>query len=602
MASADTPAAKKTAAKKAPAKKAPAKTAAAKAPAMPPETRAMLDTAITELGEGARTWAALTIGQRAKLLRGVRRNLVEVAEQWASTAAASKGLTADHPLRGEEWMSGPYAVLGALDAYAHTLDRLAQGRSPLDGVRVERAPGGRIRVHAFPATAEDRMLLAGFSGEVWLEPGVTPNKARSAAGLAQRTPTAPGGVGLVLGAGNITSIPVLDVLYELLAHNRVTLLKLNPTQDALKTVFERALAPLIEPGFVRVASGDGTIGAYLTAHEGFSHVHITGSEATFNTIVWGPSSGAGSGATKKRRSENAPLMTTPITAELGGVSPIIVVPGEWTDADLRYQAEHIVTMRLQNCGHNCIAGQVVILSSDWPQREDFLAALRHAYAKAPERPIWYPGSAERMAQAREAYPEALELAGRLLVELPEADAGRLQNTEYFAPVLGIVDLPGSGQHFLNAAVEHANDKLHGTLGANILVDPATEKALGTGLERAITQLRYGSIAVNSWTALGFIVPTLTWGAFPGNTPQDVGSGIGVVHNALLLDGVERSIVRGPFREFPRSLSGGRQTILPKPPWFVTSRTGAEVSEGLTRFRMHGKLPQLLKTLAQAMRA
>ncbi|WP_223171932.1 hypothetical protein [Microbacterium sp. NIBRBAC000506063] len=75
-----------------------------------------------------------------------------------------------------------------------------------------------------------------------------------------------------------------------------------------------------------------------------------------------------------------------------------------------------------------------------------------------------------------------------------------------------------------------------------------------------------------------------------------------MHNALLLDGVERSVVRGPFREFPRSLTGGRRTILPKPPWFVTSRTGAAVSEGLTRFRIDRNVPRLLKTLALAMRA
>lgn len=570
--------------------------------ASPAPEHAALDTAIAELADGARTWSLLTVGQRAKLLKAVRTNVGQVAEEWANTAAVSKGLDESHPLRGEEWMSGPYAVLGAVDAYVTTLKKLARGRSPLDGVKVDNAPGGRTRVKAFPVTGEDRMLLAGFSGEVWLEPGITPGQAAKTAGLAQRNPAASGGVGLVLGAGNITSIPVLDVLYELLAHNRVVLLKLNPTQDALKPVYEYALAPLIEPGFLRIVSGDGKVGAYLTAHKGFSHVHITGSEATFNTIVWGPASGTGSAATKKRRAENKPQLQKPITAELGGVSPIIVVPGKWTDADLRYQAEHVATMRLQNCGHNCIAGQVVILSSDWDQRDAFLAALRHAYAKAPNRPIWYPGSSDRMKQASDDYPAALSLTGRLLIEADVKDAEALQTTEYFAPVLGVVSLPGVGQAFLEAAVAHANDELHGTLGANLLVDPATEKELGSGLIQAVTALRYGSIAINAWTALGFIVPTLSWGAYPGGTIDNVGSGIGVVHNALLLDGVERSVVRGPFREFPRSLTGGRQTILPKPPWFVTARTGAVVSEGLTRFRVKRSIPLLLRTLAQAMRA
>lgn len=564
--------------------------------------RARLDQDVAALQTGTRTWSSLTVGQRATLLRAVRAGVAATAEDWATTAAASKGLDAKHPLRGEEWLSGPYSVLGALDAYIETLSRLAQGVNPLDGVRLDRAPGGRTRVHAFPLTGIDKFLLSGYTGEVWLEPGITPNAARAAAGLAQRTPTESGGVGLVLGAGNITSIPVLDVLYELLAHNRTALLKVNPTQDSLVPVYKRAFAALIEPGFLRIVRGGPAVGAHLTGHPDLVHVHITGSAATFDAIVWGQGAAA-----KRRRRENRPQLKKPITAELGGVSPIIVVPGEWTDADITFQAEHIATMRLQNSGHNCIAGQVVILSSDWAQADAFRAALRRAYANAPERPTWYPGSPSRMQSAADAYPDALVLGDRVLVEIETGqDAEPLEHTEYFAPVLGVVTVPGHGQDFLDAAVAHANNELQGTLGANLLIDPATEKALGSGFERAITALRYGSIAINGWTAFGFITPTLTWGAFPGSTIDDVGSGIGVVHNALLLDGVERSVVRGPFRPFPRSLpllnGGGRLSILPKPPWFVSSRTGAVVSEGLTRFRVTGSVPGLVRTLLQALRA
>ncbi len=566
--------------------------------------RSRLDTAVAELQAGATTWAALTLAQRITLLHGVRTSVAAAAEDWATTASASKGLDSGHALRGEEWLSGPYSVLGALDAYIETLSRLADGINPLDGIRLDRAPGGRTRVHAFPLTGIDRFLLSGFTGEVWLEPGITPNGARAAAGLAQRTPAASGGVGLVLGAGNVTSIPVLDVLYELLAHNRTALLKVNPTQDALVPVYKRALAPLIALGLVRIVRGGPAVGQYLTAHPDLVHVHITGSAATFDAIVWGTGPAA-----KRRRRENRPQLKKPITAELGGVSPIIVVPGRWTDADLTYQAEHIATMRLQNSGHNCIAGQVVIVSSDWEQADAFHAALRRAYATAPERPIWYPGAPSRMELATEAYPDALVLGDRLLVELDgDEDATALQTTEYFSPVLGVVSVPGSGQAFLDAAVVYANEKLQGTLGANLLIDPATEKSLGAGFERAIAALRYGSIAINGWTAFGFITPTLTWGAFPGSTIDDVGSGIGVVHNALLLDGVERSVVRGPFRPFPRwapgvlTGRGGRATILPKPPWFVSARTGGAVSEGLTRYRANGGLLGLVSTLTKALRA
>lgn len=572
----------------------------APASGLAPDVAERLDADIAALHEGTRAWTHLTLDQRARLLERVHAEVGRVAGEWADTASTLKGIEPGHPLRGEEWLGGPYAVLTELEALAASLHALARGESPIAKVRATTAPGDRVVLHTFPTGPVDALLLSGFTGEVWLRPGVTVDQARADAGLAQLAPTVSGGVGLVLGAGNVSSIPVLDVLYELIAHNRVALLKLNPTMDGLVPVFERALAALIEPGFVRIATGAGDVGAYLTAHAGIDHVHITGAEATFDAIVWG----RGEEAAERKR-EGRPVLQKPITAELGGVSPIIVVPGAWTDADLRYQAEHVVTMRLQNSGHNCIAGQVVILSSDWAQRDAFEAALRDAFARAPQRPVWYPNSDAKLAQAAEAYPDAEWFAGRTraLVEIGEGeDASPIETTEYFSPVLGVVALPGLGQEFLDSAVAHANDRLTGTLGANVLIDPATLRALGAGFERAIARLHYGAIAINAWTAFTFLTPTATWGAFPGNPLDAIGSGTGVVHNGLLIDATERSVTRGPFRPFPRSVAGRERTVLPKPPWFVTSRTGARVSAGFTRFRIDHDWGRLLGTLVAAFRA
>lgn len=565
------------------------------------EQRGAVDAAVGALRSGARSWTHLTLEQRARLFERVRDTVVETADEWVDVASTSKGLDAAHPLRGEEWLSGPYAVLGAIDGYVASLRALAKGASPLDGVRTDAAPGGRLRARVFPAAPLDRLLLSGFTGEVWFRPGTTLPAARADAGLGQRHPTRVATVGLVLGAGNITSIPVLDVMYELLAENRVSILKVNPTQDALVPVFERALAPLIEPGFLRIVRGGGDVGAALTQHPDITHVHITGSATTFDAIVWG----TGDEAAERKR-ENRPLLTSPITAELGGVSPIIIVPGVWTDADIAYQASHVATMRLHNSGHNCISGQVVILSRDWPQRDAFMTALRAAMAAAPERPVWYPRSDEKLAAAASAYPDAEWTADhtRAIVDVgPGEDATAVETTEYFAPVLGVVELEGNGQEFLDAAVAHANARLVGTLGANVLIDPDTEAALGAGFERAIADLRYGGIAINTWTGIVFATPILTWGAFPGGTLDDVSSGIGVVHNTLLLDHVERSIMRGPFRPFPRSIGGRtRLSVLPKPPWFVDSRTSTPVAEGLTRWHMSHSVGGLVVTLAKAMRS
>ena len=94
------------------------------------------------------------------------------------------------------------------------------------------------------------------------------------------------------------------------------------------------------------------------------------------------------------------------------MSPVIVVPGEWSQADLKFQAEHVATQRLHNSGHNCVASQIVIISSDWAQKDAFMSALRKALAAALSRPAWYPGSARGVESARALHPTAESVGGR----------------------------------------------------------------------------------------------------------------------------------------------------------------------------------------------
>ena len=76
-----------------------------------------------------------------------------------------------------------------------------------------------------------------------------------------------------------------------------------------------------------------------------------------------------------------------------------------------------------------------------------------------------------------------------------------------------------------------------------------------------------------------------------------------MHNALLLDHVERSVMRGPFRPFPRSL-GGRTRFSRAAQAAVVrdSRTGTAVAEGLTRWHMTHNIAGLIATLTKAMRS
>ena len=144
-------------------------------------------------------------------------------------------------------------------------------------------------------------------------------------------------------------------------------------------------------------------------------------------------------------------------------------------------------------------------------------------------------------------------------------------------------LPGEIEQYLASAVAFANEQLDGTLGANIIVHPKTERIFATEVDAAIAGLRYGCIGVNAWTGVGYFIAETPWGAYPGHTLEDAGSGIGVVHNSHLFSRSLKSVVRAPFAPFPRSLAGYGGALLPKPPWFVTNAMAARVGEALCAF-------------------
>jgi aldehyde dehydrogenase (NAD(P)+) len=580
---------------------APSGSAAGANASLDAEAKAALDADIAALGAAEKTWASLSVADRADLLDAVHDATADVAEEWANAASRFKGLDPNSQSVGEEWQSGPYAVLLSTTLLAKTLRSIARGVSPIANAKIGRAPGNRVTVEVLPGSALEGVLYHGYSAQVWLAPGVTAETAKAKAGLGELTPSKTNGVGVVLGAGNITSIPPLDVIYEIFANNRLVLLKLNPVMKDMEDVFTQALRPLIDRGFLRIVQGGGEAGSYVVHHKDISHVHITGSAATHDVIVWGPGA---EGA--DRRARNTPLLQKEITSELGGVAPIIVVPGKWNAADLKFQAEHVASMRLHNGGYNCIAGQIVVLSSDWPQREAFLDQLRSALNRTPDRKPWYPGSDSRVAAAAAAYPNAEPVGPdktRLLIDIKaNEDASTLLTTETFSPVLGVVDIAGTGQAFLEAAVETVNHDFLGTLGANLLIDPSTKKALGDGFLDAIAKLRYGTIAINAWTGFSFLAAGAPWGAYPGHPLTDVQSGIGVVHNGLLIDSPERTVMTGAFRPFPRSIAGGEFSLFPKAPYFVTSRSATSTGRQLVHFAKKPSWLRLPGVFAQAFRA
>ncbi|NOX85883.1 MAG: aldehyde dehydrogenase, partial [Chlorobi bacterium] len=123
------------------------------------------------------------------------------------------------------------------------------------------------------------------------------------------------------------------------------------------------------------------------------------------------------------------------------------------------------------------------------------------------------------------------------------------------------------------------------------------KEMGSELENCIADLKYGAIGINIWNAVSFMLPQCPWGAYPGHSLNDIQSGIGVVHNSLMLDHTEKSVLYGPFRTLPRALN----LAPPRPPWFVTNKAAHISVKRLTQFEADRKIYRLPGILVSALR-
>lgn len=556
-----------------------------------------LDRDLDTLAAAKESWARTSNADRIAVLDDIKNCLSVVAEGWAETAARHKLIPPGSPLAGEEWLSGPYAVMSACNELIQTLAGM-EGKSFLGPLKKRRTANGQLAVRVLPHSTWDHLLLSGVTADVWMEPDVTEDTlaANTASAYDGPVESRKGGVALVLGAGNIASIAPLDVFQKAFSEHKVVILKMNPVNDYLTPYLQAALKPLIDRDALRIVKGGAEVGGYLCTHAQVDEIHITGAAASHDAIVWGPGKEG-----VKNKAAGTPKLTKPITSELGAVCPTIVVPGNWSSADLSFQAEHLATQKLHNSGFNCVACQMLILPGDWSLKDTLMANLRDVMKKVDPRQAYYPGAADRMENFASHAPDAERFDRGTAPACIVAPVGDGENwftrTEVFAPALSTHEISGTDpEAYLIDAVRYANETLHGTLGANILIHPDTIRQIGQNrFEEIIAELRYGAIAINAWTGLAFLSTACPWGAFPGHTLKDVGSGVGFAHNTFMFDRPQRVVVQAPWRPFPRNLMSGKTSLLPRPPWFVTNRRQHIVGKLLTRFQHNPawlKLPRI----------
>ncbi len=552
-----------------------------------PTSKTRIDDAIAVLDDHKQDWVALDLDERIDLLEKARASTADVAEAWVAASVQGKRMTAGTGEEAEEWMGGPGAVLRNMTLLITSLrDIRDYGVPQLPKPAYER-PDGQVVAPVLPANGWDGILFQGFTAEIWMEPDVklAELEDHQASFYKQKSPK--GRVALVLGAGNHSSIGPMDALYKLFVEGQVVVMKMNPVNEIVGPFIEEAFAPLSEAGFFKVVYGGAAEGDYLCKHLRVEEIHITGSDKTHDAIVYGVGE---DGA--RRKAANDPVNGKRLTCELGNVSPVIVVPGPWSQKDLEFHGVNVASSVCNNSGYNCSATRVVVQHEQWDRREGFVAALQKAFRDAGDRDPYYPGSEARHETFLEHHPDADQFGtkGRgnvpwtLIHHLDPNDPDEICfNMESWCGQTSEVALPATAvAEYVDEAVKFCNERVWGTLNASIIVHPKSMKdpAIAEAVERAIANLRYGTVAVNHWAGLNFALGTTTWGAFPGHTVDDIRSGQGVVHNTYMFDRPQKTVLRGPFRVFPT------------PAWFITNKNSVEIGRKMTYFNADPSLMRL----------
>ena len=544
-------------------------------------TKLDIDRFISTLRTKSKEFNSINDIQLASMLDETISNIKEVSYFWSTICSDNKGTTKT-PAEGEEWLGGPFASVLATQYYIKSLtndDDLDEGNFN----------NSENSYKVFPNNFIERITFPFINAKVYFNKSMSFEDINKFRGFSKRYDIEPS-ITLVLGAGNFSSIPYLDVLYHLITRRSVILLKLNPVNDYLKPVFEKVFKNFIERGYIIVTNGNINESKYMATHPGINHIHLTGSDKTYEDIVYGRE------LTGNERSiKTVPKVNSkPITSELGNVTPIIIHPGKWSTSDIKYQARKIVTGKLNNNGFNCIAAQVVVLPDGWGHTETLIKYVKYYMNKAKDRKAYYPDSIERLTKLEKdkSYERVNSLScttPHLTREIKAYNKYELDevwsSTIYFRKI-GYTN----AEDYVNKAIDYCNNELWGNLGVSVIIKDHNNKFNKHITNSYIENLKYGTIAINEWAAIGYIIPQLPWGGFPGNKDNDIQSGQSFVHNSMLFESPLKGIVETKFRI----------SRLIDPPWFITNKKSRRLFMNLTYFQINNTKINLIKLIFSAL--
>lgn len=526
---------------------------------------------LSGLSAGAAAFTGRDAAARAALARETALAVAGVAHAWVDAAVTIKRGDTIPALRptvvAEETATGPLATLRLLLVTVRAADEIARFGTPRAASMprvLHQAGAGTssfIGIDMLPALGlVDRAMFGDYQATVrCVNPGDVAGFARSWREEARDRPCR-GGVAVVLGAGNVTGLSIADSISQIFEHGRAVLLKLHPLHAPLEPIFRTALAPLLSAGLVEIVTGGADVAAAAIASPATTHVHLTGGQAAFDAIVWGGS---------RRPPHAVPVLAKPISCELGGVTPWLVIPGRYSPAELASQADLIAATIVNNTSFNCIATKCVITCRSWDQRDDFIALVARRLESQPPRLAWYPGAAATWeAVTGRTRPADGTLPWTFRAGIDPVREPHWLEREWFVPVAVEVPLDATDIEAFCSRSMALTRRLPGSLAASVTMPASLPPHDRQRADLLVEHLEYGTVAVNTWSALAYTWANTPWGGFPGATLDEPKSGIGWVHDPLLLPLVHNTILRSPL------------VVRPTPPWFPWHRRGEQLARGV----------------------